>query len=233
MTLSEVEILMQELGRHVRDNTQIMFGTAVDGRMGNRLSVTIISSLAGDEEIEVAPVKTPATKSIAKIEAAPAPPPPAPVPLRVDDDPVEEESPTLQTEIARVETEPEMEPEPEQIETMSDAEAEIIETELPDVELIPLAPAPTENAFSPDPEPSVQSVESVAPIVRPEPQPRLIVPKKKPALQEPKPEKVRAKQEVLQFEPISRGRFEKSEPTIVEGQDLDVPTFLRKNIRVK
>src|SRR6266571_3808165 len=51
MTLSEVEILMQELGRHVRDHTQILFGTAVDGRMGNRLSVTIISSLAAEDEI--------------------------------------------------------------------------------------------------------------------------------------------------------------------------------------
>src|SRR6202008_1396220 len=50
MTLSEVEILMQELCRHVRDHTQILFGTAVDGRMGNRLSVTIISSLAGEAE---------------------------------------------------------------------------------------------------------------------------------------------------------------------------------------
>jgi cell division protein FtsZ len=50
----------------------------------------------------------------------------------------------------------------------------------------------------------------------------------------PKPEKfVQAKQEVLRFEPVTRGRFEKSEPTIVEGQDLDVPTFLRKNFRVK
>src|SRR5205807_807370 len=48
---SEVEILMQELGKHVRDNTQILFGTAVDGRMGNRLSVTIISSLAAEDEI--------------------------------------------------------------------------------------------------------------------------------------------------------------------------------------
>src|SRR5205814_8910030 len=67
--------------------------------------------------------------------------------------------------------------------------------------------------------------------------PRLIVPKKKPLpVKEPQPpaEKfVQAKQEVLQFEPVTRGRFEKSEPTIVEGQDLDVPTFLRKNIRVK
>ena len=32
-----------------------------------------------------------------------------------------------------------------------------------------------------------------------------------------------AKQEVLQFEPVTRGRFEKSEPTIIEGEDLDVP----------
>src|SRR5205807_137285 len=50
MTLSEVETLMHELGRHVNDQTQILFGTAVDGRMGNRLSVTIISSLAGDSD---------------------------------------------------------------------------------------------------------------------------------------------------------------------------------------
>ena len=69
------------------------------------------------------------------------------------------------------------------------------------------------------------------------PPPRLILPKKKPApFKEPKPaeeKKLHAKQEVLQFEPVTRGRFEKSEPTIVEGQDLDIPTFLRKNVRVK
>lgn len=36
-------------------------------------------------------------------------------------------------------------------------------------------------------------------------------------------------------EPAIRGRFEhdKVEPTIVEGEDLDVPTFLRKNFRLK
>src|SRR2546425_1035472 len=103
MTLSEVEILMQELGKHVRDHTQILFGTAVDGRMGNRLSVTIISSLAAEGETAPQTVFTPSK---------------------------------------------------------------------------PIATPPI-------------------------------------------------------FEPVTRGRFEKSEPTIVEGQDLDVPTFLRKNIRVK
>jgi cell division protein FtsZ len=45
--------------------------------------------------------------------------------------------------------------------------------------------------------------------------------------------KAEAKQETLQFEPVSRGRFEKSEPTIIDGQDLDVPTFLRKHVRAK
>ena len=58
-----------------------------------------------------------------------------------------------------------------------------------------------------------------------------------PAPAKPSPAKkdkfVQARQEVMQFEPVTRGRFEKSEPTIVEGQDLDIPTYLRKNVRVK
>src|SRR2546421_7390824 len=74
MTLTEVEILMQELGKHIRDETQIIFGTTVDSRMGNRLSVTLISSLAADDEtIVAAPKRVVVTK--------PAPPrPPAPEP---------------------------------------------------------------------------------------------------------------------------------------------------------
>jgi cell division protein FtsZ len=69
------------------------------------------------------------------------------------------------------------------------------------------------------------------------PEPRLLTPPTKPVPikeEKPSPEKnAPAKQEVLQFEPVTRGRFEKSEPTIVEGEDLDVPTYLRKNIKVK
>ncbi len=33
--------------------------------------------------------------------------------------------------------------------------------------------------------------------------------------------------------PTIRGRFDKSEPTIIDGEDLDVPTFMRKNLRMK
>lgn len=38
------------------------------------------------------------------------------------------------------------------------------------------------------------------------------------------------KQEMLALEIVSRGRFEKSEPTIHRGADLDVPTYIRKGI---
>jgi cell division protein FtsZ len=41
------------------------------------------------------------------------------------------------------------------------------------------------------------------------------------------------KQETLPLTEVSRGRFDKSEPTLVDGEDLDVPTFLRKGISLK
>lgn len=41
------------------------------------------------------------------------------------------------------------------------------------------------------------------------------------------------KQESLRLEGISRGRFEKSEPTLHDGEDLDVPTFIRRGVALK
>jgi cell division protein FtsZ len=203
MTLSEVEILMQELGKHVRDHTQILFGTGVDGRMGNRLSVTIISSLAAEEQLAPA-------EPAAEIELqthVPAPPP-------VHVEPEKFVAPIVEMQSAI--------PEPEPIIEEEQAPPDLIPFEQPVAEAAP--PPPVVVPMEPPP----------PPVIRPEAQPRLIVPKKKPVIaNETRPEKAHAKQEVMQFEPISRGRFEKSEPTIVEGQDLDVPTFLRKNIRVK
>jgi cell division protein FtsZ len=193
MTLSEVEILMKELGRHISDHTQIFFGTAVDSRMGNRLSVTLISSLSPDG-VTAEPPK----KSFVAAPIEPAAPPSPPIweqceePVSIAETPNEEmETPALATEFAEF---AQLNPEPE------------METE----EETPI------EEIAPPPVPVVAKK-------------KLILPK------EPKPpvEKKHAKQEVLQFEPVTRGRFEKSEPTIVEGQDLDVPTFLRKNVRVK
>jgi cell division protein FtsZ len=210
MTLTEVEILMQDLGKHIRDETQIIFGTTVDSRMGNRLSVTLISSLAADDEtIAIAPKPV--------VVAKPAPPPPAPEPELPPAsplwEPVEETPPVIAAE----------EEEPASI-----AEEIAFTPQLIEADLKPFEPVEPEPVWSMPEEPEV--VESP-------PAPRVILPKKKPTIfKEPKPAaepKPQARQEMMQFEPVTRGRFEKSEPTIVEGQDLDVPTFLRKNVRVK
>jgi cell division protein FtsZ len=195
MTLSEVEIVMKEIGRHVNDETQILFGTAVDGRLGDRLSVTIISSFTADEH---------ASQGQPPLTSAPAMPPAWTQPQAT--------SPDIEAE-----------PEPPPIEDFQPAETPPIEEPaLPEVETAPAPPEETvPNTF--------ENLETSEPPVS--------TPRKKP--NPTKEEKIateklaQAKQEVLQFEPVNRGRFEKSEPTIVEGEDLDVPTYLRKKIKVK
>ena len=69
------------------------------------------------------------------------------------------------------------------------------------------------------------------PLPVPAPDPVIQTPRAEtPAPTEPsKNQKV--KQDFLPLEPIARGRFEKIEPTIVEGEDLDVPTFLRLKVK--
>ena len=43
----------------------------------------------------------------------------------------------------------------------------------------------------------------------------------------------KAKQETLPLEGVSRGRFDRSEPTLYNGEDLDVPTYIRRGVSVK
>ena len=191
MTLSEVEILMQELGRHVSDQTQILFGAVVDTRLGDRLSVTIISSLSAEEEATL--LQTPPAPNSASAASPvrehyqPAPP-----------------HPEIQPEEAAVESFP-------------------IEEAIPFEE--PVAPPMPADS-------------TVIPTRNGEPEPAMSTPHEKSVPRKEKKASAEksatpAKQEVLQFEPATRGRFEKSEPTIIEGEDLDVPTYLRKHIKVK
>lgn len=201
MTLTEVEIVMQELNRHVEDQTQILFGTAVDGKMGNRMSVTLISSVGA--RIEAPPAPSPQAAPLAApaplLKPAPYIPPPAPEPVAQI---VEQETPVLEPIVP---VEPVIEPEP------------VIAQAPVEVEAPPPPPVRKERKT---PVPMKEPVAAEEPALG-----------KSPATRKEK--YVAARQEVLQFESITRGRFEKSEPTIVEGQDLDVPTYLRKNVRVK
>ena len=146
MTLSEVEILMRELNKHISEETQLLFGTAVDGRMGDRLSVTLISSLAADE-VEVAPRKS-------KAHAAPPPPPPPEPVVEAAAEPqivqfVEPEAtsraPVIESELAVFETEEVLAPEP-RLNSLAGAEA-AAESHFAEAEMEPeIAPdAPTHH----------------------------------------------------------------------------------------
>jgi cell division protein FtsZ len=195
MTLSEVEILMQELGRHVSDQTQILFGAAVDARLGDRLGVTIISSLSAEDEADL-PQTPPAPNSASAT---------SPVRERYE---VAAPEPEIQPEESTVEVQP-LEEFEEPVAAEVAPQSTPVSIEPP---VIPTRNGEPEHLTSthqeksvPRNEEKVSAEKSVTP----------------------------AKQEVLQFEPVTRGRFEKSEPTIIEGEDLDVPTYLRKHIKVK
>jgi len=186
MTLSEVEVLMQELGRHVNEQTQILFGAVVDGKLGDRLTVTIISSLAAEEDL------IPQSRDGGMLSNVSA------------QQPVREQHPAPQIHI---------EPESAAMESV------------PPVESIPFE------------EPLAAEATPAAAYLPTEPEPLPVAPQNKAAWRKeeklPTEKSSPAKQEILQFEPVTRGRFEKSEPTMEEGEDLDVPTYLRKNIKVK
>ena len=176
MTLNEVQILMEEFGRHVSDTTQVLFGTSVDPRMGQKMNVTILSSTAACEPVSAEPPRP----------------------------------------IARHETSPVAMREPER-----SVEAELIREEpKPSAPMVaPVAPPKSEAPGAP-PDAELLPVASSALPANSRPPSARKTPRE-------------AKQEQMQFEPVTRGRFEKSEPTIVDGQDLDVPTFLRRNFKAK
>ena len=88
----------------------------------------------------------------------------------------------------------------------------------------PVVAVPVAVVREPEPEVVVEEV-AVAPEPEPEPVP---VPRAAASARAGV-----AQQEMMQFEPVTRGRFEKSEPTIVDGQDLDVPAYLRHQVKIR
>src|SRR5215469_11124739 len=179
VTLGEVQIIMEELNRHIGDQTQLFMGIGIDPEMGNRLSVSILSSLGNGSDRAAEPVPA-RPESRYREDLIPAPGEPA-------SDRTEE---TRRAEAAFLAKPAETAP------TAAESAAE--------------AGPPESDSPAGAEKPKLEIKAASAPT-----------------------KKAEVKQETLQFEPVSRGRFEKSEPTIIDGQDLDVPTFLRKHVRVK
>ncbi len=200
ITLGEVQIIMEELNRHINDQTQLFMGVGIESHMGNRLSVSILSSLGnGTEKPAIQPVQSVSrpigpvqTSTMSEIKPEPWQPTSEPAPSK----PIAQDPQPRATSAER---------------TPERASGELM---LPSTETEPSKAAPVRPQAS-----------------KAEQKPTAPAPTKPQT--PPPPKKAEAKQETLQFEPVSRGRFEKSEPTIIDGQDLDVPTFLRKNVKVR
>jgi cell division protein FtsZ len=186
VTLGEVQIIMEELNRHINDQTQLFMGIGIETRMGNRLSVSILSSLGSGAEKPVAKARQ---RTVYPVESVPQPDV-KPEPWKPLASPEHPSNPASQENGVPIERAPD------------GAAGELM---IPRAESEPQKPAHVRSASKLESKPQQAAVAK----------------------------KAEAKQETLQFEPISRGRFEKSEPTIIDGQDLDVPTFLRKNVKIR
>jgi len=183
------------------------FGRHINDRTQLLLGLGVDPAQAGRVSVAIlSSVGAPVAAPVAAPERAPAPAPVAAAPSP----PRRKRPPAIAREPLAPPPAPSPEPEPEEPVLPEAIGAEAGSDESP-------APAPLAAALSLDPAP-------LAPVP---PAPRVPPPAKSSEKAAP------ARQEEMQFEPISRGRFEKSEPTLEGGQDLDVPTFLRRNFRIR
>ncbi len=184
LTLNEVQMLLEELNRHLHEHARVFFGVATDAALAGTLTVTILGGFA-----------------CAAMEPEVAPEPEAPVRR-------ENTRKTLPDDARR------HSPRVEDAHASEDANGE-------SDELQEVAPTESESPSAADADLADAAHEPVPPSRSPDAAPRPVV----------RPRSGRVEQ--MQLEPINRGRFEKSEPTIVDGEDLDVPTFLRRNPKRK
>jgi cell division protein FtsZ len=210
MTLYEVELLMRDLSKTVPDTAHILFGAAVDDTMGDSLSVTIISSLPEEQVIVTEEGEKLETKVESKVEikseAFSTAPPTYPEPIQnekqeISHEEVEEEKEDEQEADVEEEHQPEEAqdvPELRIIETEQSAEEEESEQE--------------DEEVSDDPE-EAEEEKSTSP-------PRKEERSRSSASKSPQGE--------LLLDGGPRGKFEGEAPNLFDGEDLDIPAFLRK-----
>lgn len=248
LTLYEIELLMQKLVKYVPAKAHVLFGAAIDETMKDALSITLISALP-EEKLQESPaaaaqeqplmepsvgfgfeekIETPEPEPEPVIESFSfAAPEPEPVPILA---PEPEEPPILleqesgseglifdswqNEEGSAPEVQPFAEPEP-----VTESSASSMFTILGEP-IGPVAAAardlreamkqedPMTEVWTSTPESEGTAASDVSDLL----------------------EKSRAKfkQNELLFEGGSRGRFADTAPTVVDGDDLDIPPFLRK-----
>lgn len=254
LTLDEVETLMRELNRHLADDCQTLFGAGVDPEMGDRVAVAILGAMADAGVARAAAAPVDCARPLVGPTAAAGEPPPARRVAAVDsadvgdgqeegalpsaEEPLADGPPPVATPVVTPVATPVaamlgVEPVPAVAPVAPSAAvagpAVKAEPAGParrgrgrrDVGDLFEAPAAGEGGAAGRPgRPGRVERQAAAD------EPRRQQPPPSPAARE-------ERQGQLEFEPLSRGRFEKSEPTIIDGEDLDVPTFMRANVKVR
>lgn len=196
MTLYEVELLMEELGKNLRPDSQILFGTGTDSAMGDEVGVTVISSLQRSvmerrEPAKAEPAEA-ASKALKSADESHAEAHGAKEDTRKKD----------KAHPARADSEGGEKPGSGGEQTGEEEEPAEIEFMKPNDDGQPgTDDVSREGAASRGGE----GEEAVAMVASGK----------------------GSSQAELKLNQAGRGRFEKSDPTIVDGEDLDVPTFLR------
>ena len=183
LTLYEIELLMQNLGKYIPSSAHVLFGAAVDPAMGDSLSVTLISALPEDQ--------------LTKISSAPV------IAKKPTEEPAIEESEPVSKE-EPVEELIEKEEAPSSEETESEKPEELIE-EIHIEEIVEEVNEEEEPKDEPEePDHSEPDKESDTTKAEPVAQPELLL------------------------DGAPKGKFEGETPNFHDGEDLDIPPFLRK-----
>ena len=183
LTLFEVELLMQQLQKHVPEKAQVLFGAAIDPALGSSLSVTLISALP-EEALAKAP-----RKSISQAEDdsplvqgdKPASPAPTPAPEPKAEAPKPEPTPEPKPEPKAEAPKEEKAPDPEPEEGKKPDGPGLFDDKRPFAEP---APAKPEVVITPEPEPEPEPQAEPQPEPKPEPadkpEPVAALPSKRP-----------------------------------------------------
>ncbi len=239
MTLYEVELLMRDLSKTVPESAHILFGAAVDDTMGDSLSVTIISSLPEEHVIvnDESDEEGNHSKQIAQKAVAAA--------AVAEPIAVEEPEPEPEEVEEEISAEPEGEQEQQEEEVVAEEEAEAAEEEAPrdpEIKIVDEDPGQEPEASEEASEEVVEDVikeetetteelpaeqqeveaEAEEPVAEEAPATPPRRGKKSKATPAPSP------QGELLLDGGPRGKFEGEAPNLVDGEDLDIPAFLRK-----
>ncbi len=220
MTLYEVELLMRDLSKTVPESAHILFGAAVDDSMGDSLSVTIISSLPEEQVILNGEGLNADTEEMTILAADLTGPDSESIEAAQEEDARGEQEVAVEEEVPVAEVLPEVD-EDSEMEDVAVEEAEEapdhLELNIIDEGLTAAAEEP-EQVEEPEQE---EQPEADKPEVEESVSPRSKEKKSKSTrLEQPQGE--------LLLDGGPRGKFEGEAPNLVDGEDLDIPAFLRK-----